>query len=261
MARNSKILQTDLQPNEQAQVWCVIPTLNEAATIAEVVQGALPHCAQVLVIDGGSNDGTVEIAQNAGAHVEVFRKPGKGRALIRALEMVPVPITVFMDADGSHDPNDIPLLAAPVLRDQADMVIGCRWTGGSDELHGDMNKWLRRAGSRVLMTLVNARYGVRLTDMQNGFRAVQTEIANKIGLREAGFTIEQEMMMKFLAGGFRAQNVPSHEYARRGGQAKLQLNRVWLQFGLVVLRHLFNLERPRLRRRYWLQKSKRTAKK
>jgi hypothetical protein len=87
-----------------------------------------------------------------------------------------------------------------------------------------------------------------LTDIQNGFRAVKTEIGRGIGLEEPGFSIEQEMVMKFLAGRFRVINVPAHEYARQGGDAKLNLGREWFHFGVVVLRHLFGLSRPKLRR-------------
>ena len=232
----------------RASICVVIPTLNEAATIGAVVNSARAFCAEVLVIDGASDDGTIEAARAAGARVEVFAPRGKGRALRRALQLVRQPITVFIDADGSHDANDIPSLVAPLLEKRADMVVGSRWAGGSDELHGDMNKWLRRNGSLLLTTLVNLRFGADLSDIQNGFRAVDTRLARDIGLREDGFTIEQEMVMKFLAGNFRVCNVPSHEYARRGGRAKLDLGQVWFHFGIVVLRHLFNLSRPRIRR-------------
>ncbi len=231
------------------RIWVVIPTLNEAATIEAVVRDCLPYGAVVLVVDGGSTDGTADIARASGARVEVYRKPGKGRALQRALQLVEAPVTVFIDADGSHQASDIPRLAAPVVAGECEMAVGCRWTGGSDELHGDINKWLRRAGSRVLTTLVNLRWGARLTDIQNGFRALDTNIGRKIGLRQPDFTTEQEMIMKFLAGGFRVVNVPSHEYARQAGQAKLNLRRVWFRFGIVVLKHLFNFERPHLRKR------------
>ena len=231
------------------QIWVVIPTLNEAGTIDAVVRDCLPYGAVVLVIDGGSTDGTPDIARVAGARVEVYREPGKGRALQRALELVEAPVTVFIDADGSHQASDIPRLAAPVVEGDVEMAVGCRWTGGSDELHGDMNKWLRRAGSRVLTTLVNWRWGANLTDIQNGFRALDTRIGQRIGLRQPDFTTEQEMIMKFLAGGFRVVNVPSHEYARQAGEAKLNLGRVWFRFGVVVLKHIFNFERPHLRAR------------
>lgn len=226
----------------------VIPTLNEASTLGGIIEGVRPHCSHIVVIDGASADGTIEIAQAAGVQLEILQERGKGRALRHALKLVQAPITVLIDADGSHDPADIPHLVEPVASGAADMVVGSRWTGGSDELHGDMNKWLRRNGSRLLTTLVNLRYGARLSDIQNGFRALRTEIANDIGLEGDDFTIEQEMVMKFLAGRFRVINVPSHEYARQGGVPKLNLRKVWFRFGVVVLSHLFGLSRPATRR-------------
>ncbi len=229
-------------------VWVVIPTLNEVETLAEIISAVRPYCAEVLVVDGGSSDGTIEVAREGGAIVEIVTQRGKGLALRRALDIVPVPVTVFIDADGSHVPDDIPALAQPIIDGQADMIVGCRWTGGSDELHGDMNKWLRRNGSRLLTLLINVRFGGRMTDIQNGFRALSTPIGRDIGLEEDDFTTEQEMVMKFLGGRFRIWNVPSHEYARRGGEAKLDLGKVWFRFGTVVLRHLFGISGPKMRR-------------
>ena len=237
------------QPFQPGDVCVVIPTLDEAGTLPAVAAAVRRYCDDILVVDSGSADGTLEWARGAGLPVVTVAERGKGLALRHALTRVGARVTVFIDADGSHDPADIPALAAPILRGEADMVIGSRWTGGSDELHGDMNKWLRRSGSRLLIMLVNIRFGSRLTDIQNGFRAMDTRIGTGIGLQETGFTIEQEMAMKFLAGGYRVLNVASHEYARQGGEAKLDLGRVWFHYGVVVLRHLFGLARPKMFRR------------
>lgn len=225
-------------------VWVVVPTLNEVTTLPRLIEAARPFCGEILIVDGGSTDGTIEAARAAGVRVEVLQRRGKGVAIQHALHVVPVPFTVFMDADGSHDPLDIPRLVRPLYEGKVDLLVGSRWTGGSDELHGDMNKWLRRNGSRVLTTLVNIRFRARLTDIQNGFRALGTLTGRDIGLEAEDFTIEQEMVMKFLAGGFRVRNLPTHEYARQGGEAKLNLGQVWFRFGIVVLRHLFGLSRP-----------------
>ncbi|HEX9998432.1 MAG TPA: glycosyltransferase family 2 protein [Abditibacterium sp.] len=235
------------------EICVVIPTLNEAQTIADVLRGVRPFCRRVLVIDGGSGDETQNIVRalmedDSGIALEVFTSRGKGRALRRALDIVQERVTVFIDADGSHDPIDIPALAAPVLSGAADMVVASRWEGGSDELHGDLNKWIRRTGSRILTILVNSRFQGQMTDIQNGFRAVSTKIGREIGLEADDFTIEQEMVMKFLGGNYRVVSVPSHEYARQGGEAKLNLRKVWFRFGIVVLNHLFGLSRPKTRR-------------
>ena len=237
-----------------ADVWAIIPTLNERETLPSVVEQTLPYVAQILIVDGASNDGTREwveeqIALGVPLQLEVVTVRGKGRALRRALKLVPVAWTVIIDADGSHVPADIPALLAPLRSGEADMVVGSRWTGGSDELHGDINMWIRRTGSQILTALVNWRWRANLSDIQNGFRALSTRTGQRIGLVSSDFNIEQELVMKFLAGGFRVINVPSHEFARQGGVAKLDLGDVWFRFGIVVLRHLFGLSKPKLRRR------------
>lgn len=237
-----------------ADVWAIIPTLNERQTLPQVVEQTLPYVARILIVDGASTDGTREwienqITQGVPLQLEVVTVRGKGRALRRALKLVPVKWTVMLDADGSHVPSDIPAFLAPLRSGDADMVVGSRWTGGSDELHGDMNMWLRRMGSQVLTGLVNLRWGADLSDIQNGYRALSTRVGQRIGLAATDFNIEQEMVMKFLGGGYRVMNVPSHEYARQGGVAKLDLGQVWLRFGVVVLRHLFGVSQPKLQRR------------
>ncbi|BCM89585.1 undecaprenyl-phosphate mannosyltransferase [Abditibacteriota bacterium] len=245
-------------------VWAIIPTLNERETLPRVVEQTLPYVARILIVDGASTDGTREwveeqIAKGVSLQLEVVTVRGKGRALRRALKLVPVRWTVMLDADGSHVPSDIPRFLEPLRQGEADMVVGSRWTGGSDELHGDMNMWLRRMGSQVLTRLVNLRWGADLSDIQNGYRALSTHIGRRIGLASPDFNIEQEMVMKFLAGGYRVTNVPSHEYARQGGVAKLDLGQVWFRFGVVVLRHLFGLSRPKLRRRPRRNRAKRRS--
>lgn len=117
---------------------------------------------------------------------------------------------------------------------ETDIVGGSRWASGNDELHNDMNKWLRCSGSLVLTTLVNWRFGAHLSGIQNGYRAFRTDAGKNIGLEEIGFTIEQEMAMKFLAG-----KVPRYQC--------FLLGQVWFKFGPVALRHLFGFAKPKIR--------------
>ena len=92
-------------------VCVVIPTLNEAGTLPEVVTGVRRFCENILVIDSGSTDGTLEWVREAGLPLVVVAERGKGRVLRHALGLVGARVTVFIDADGSHDPADIPALA------------------------------------------------------------------------------------------------------------------------------------------------------
>jgi dolichol-phosphate mannosyltransferase len=213
--------------------------MNEELTIAEVIEGVRPYVDKVLVMDGNSNDRTREIAQYLGARVVTDSGKGKGAAIRQAIEEVDTEAIVLIDADGSHDPADIPRLYAPVAAGEADMVVGDRMAGGSDELAGTLSRVLRLFGSHVITLCINYRFGVCLNDVQNGFRVIQTDVARALKLRENGFTIEEEMVMKALKKKYRVVNVASHEYHRKFGISRIRISKVWFRFGWVVIKHMF----------------------
>jgi dolichol-phosphate mannosyltransferase len=175
--------------NTSAKVSVAIMTRNEEATIEEVVRAVLPHADETLVIDGHSSDRTREIAKSLGAKVFLDGGRGKGDGIRKAIEVATGDVIVFIDADCSHDPNDIPALVAPILKGESDLVVGSRWMGGSDELFGDLGKFIRSTGSAVITLSINYRWHVKLTDSQNGFRAISTRAARAIKLDEDIFTI------------------------------------------------------------------------
>lgn len=224
-------------PVPDPEVTAVVPARNEAATIARVVEGCCRYAGEVLVVEGGSSDGTAAVAAAAGARV--LRDPGlgKGAALRCAIDAVRTPLCVFIDADGSHDPIDIPLLVAPLKDGSADHVTGSRLLGGSDELHGGGDEFLRLAGSAFITYLINRRYGVRLSDSQNGFRAIRTAVFRRLALRSRHTTIEMEMIMATLAAGYRLAEVPTHERPRAAGFSKISLSRpgIWWAYGWTLL--------------------------
>lgn len=216
----------------------VIPTKNEEATIGEVIDSVKPYCDEVLVVDGHSTDNTQKVSAEHGARFVLDEGKGKGDGIRTGIRCAAGDVIVFMDADGSHEPADIPKLAMPIIEKSADMVVGCRMTGGSDELHGDIGKFMRFIGSMIITLIINYRWNVRLTDVQNGFRAIKKNVADNINLTSNDFTIEEEMVMKCLRHGFRVINVPAHEYARKVGKSKIVLRKVWFGFGWVVIKNV-----------------------
>lgn len=216
----------------------VIAAKDEVATIRHVVCGCRLHAREVIVVDGHSVDGTATSAQASGARVLYDRGRGKGDAIRTAIPEIRTPIAVFLDADESHDPADVPRLTAPIRNGQADHVAASRLIGGSSELHGGFDEFLRLSGSAFITACINRRFGVRLSDSQNGFRAIRTDVLRQLGLRSDSTTIEQEMIIKTLALGFRLVEVPSHEYARRCGESHIHVWRVMPAYALSLMRYL-----------------------
>ena len=204
-----------------SRVTVVVPAKDEEGLIGEIVDAVRPFADEVLVVDGHSRDRTAAIAVEHGARVIQDHGQGKGDALRVSIGAATHDILVFIDADGSHDPRDIPAMVAPIKAGLADMVIGSRGRGGSDELHGTLEQFIRYFGSQVIMLAINYRWDVRLTDSQNGFRAIRRDVAGQLGLTSNLTTIEQEMLMKALKQGFRVAEIPSHEYERRWGTSKV----------------------------------------
>lgn len=204
----------------------VVAAKNEAMTIDGVLAAVRPLTDDLVVVDGRSTDRTVEIAERHGARVVTDHGLGKGDAIRVGLQHAVHPITVFIDADGSHDPADIERLVAPIAADEADLVMGSRMLGGSDELFGSAYEVLRLMGSLVISLTINYRFGVRFTDYQNGFRAIRTEVGRRIGTTSNITTIEQEMAMRCLRYGYRVTEVPTHESRRQGGESKISVMRV-----------------------------------
>jgi len=216
----------------------VVPARNEEQTIGDVLRAVRDMTDDLIMIDGHSSDATVAIARQYGARVVEDNGRGKGDAVRVGLAAAHCPITVFIDADGSHDPRDIPKLVAPIAAGEADLVMGSRMLGGSEELFGSISELIRLIGSLVISLSINYRYGVRLTDYQNGFRAIRTEVGRTIGLTSNITTIEQEMAMKCLKHGYRVVERPAHEYRRKGGVSKINVLKVAHIYVLNLIRGL-----------------------
>ena len=224
---------------KKKKITVTIMARNEAPMIEKLVNECKPFADEVLVMDGHSTDETRSIASTAGARVELDGGVGKGEGIRRTGDVASGDIVVFIDADGSHDPKDIPLLIGPILADQADLVIASRARGGSDEMTGDLPKLIRTIGSHIITLAINYRFSTKLTESQNGFRAIDRSVLQRLGLVENIFTIEQEMIMKALKKGYRIDEIPSHEYERQHGESQINVWKVWHLYVWCVIKNLF----------------------
>lgn len=212
------------------RISVIVPTRNEVENLRPVLELAAPFADELLVVDGHSTDGTRELAEACGARVILDEGLGKGAALRLGIQEATGDILVFIDADGSHDPRDIPALVKPIVDGVADHVSGSRMLGGSDELHATLHQFIRLFGSQIITLSVNYTQNVRLTDCQNGLRAIRRDIALALDLRENITTIEQEMVIKTVRSGYRLAEVPTHEYMRANGVSRFRVKDVWLRY-------------------------------
>ena len=223
----------------------VILARNEERTIGRIVREVAPFADEVLVMDGRSVDRTAAEAQAAGAVVHHDPGKGKGSAVRASFGLALGEIVVLMDADGSHDPRDIPRLAAPIRSDQADLVVGSRFAGGSDELALNVPQLIRTIGNISMNIAINKRFGVGLTDTLNGFKAVRKSMALRLPLKENRHTIEQELAIQALRHGYRVVNVATHEYAREFGGSTIHIWGEWPIFVWCLFTNLMQRRVPR----------------
>lgn len=203
----------------------ILCTKNEENTILDVINSSKKYVEDIVVIDGNSKDGTVSLIEKNNKNINIYFDNGKGKgdAIKLAIKKCKKNrVLVFMDADGSHEPNDIPKLIDKI-NEGYDLVVASRGTGGSDELSGSFEKCIRMIGSIIITMVINLRYKSNVTDSQNGFRAIRSDVAKKINLKENGFSIEQEMLMKVLKNKYKVAEISSHEYCRKCGKSNINL--------------------------------------
>jgi glycosyltransferase involved in cell wall biosynthesis len=196
----------------------ILAALDEAATIAPVVEGCLRFVDEVVVVDDGSRDGTAERAAAAGARVlRNARNLGKGASLRRAAAQAHGEVLVTLDADGQDDPADIPALLG-AIEAGADMVIGSRFLGVFAP--GAITP-INRLGNLALTAALNVLYGVRLSDTQAGFRAMKRALWQRLPLRAERYEVETEVLVRSLLAGARVVEVPVTRRAREHGSSAL----------------------------------------
>jgi len=228
------------------RISIVVPALNEAANLA-VVLPQLPEVHEVILVDGGSVDGTIATARRVMPDIVTVlqARRGKGNALAAGFARVTGDIVVMFDADGSADPAEIERFVQ-VLKDGADFAKGSRFTtgGGSQDITP-----VRAAGNWGLNAIFNAGFGRRYSDLCYGYNAFWADMIPLLDLPDHrtpmarngkmqwgdGFEIETVINCRFAAAGVDIVEVPSVELLRIYGESNLNA----VTDGLRVLRTLF----------------------
>lgn len=209
-----------LSTSQPTRIAVIIPALDEEESLP-LVLAALPSspCLQVVVVDNGSRDRTEAVALAAGATVVREPERGYGRACqtgLRHLAADPPQIVVFLDADFSDDPADLPRLLAPLMAGEADLVIGSRVLGpcqpGALPPHVRWGNWLA-------VFLINLLHGTRFTDL-GPFRALSWQACTQLRLSDPNYGWNVEMQVKAARRGLRTVEVPV-AYRPRVGRSKI----------------------------------------
>ena len=209
----------------RVRVVACIPAYNEENSVERVVIGTRRHIDEILVVDDGSKDHTGLIARRLGAPVIHHDKNlGKGVAIRDGLGWAKdnnIDILVALDADGQHDPDDIPELIGPLQAGEADIAIGSRIKGRRGPASMDC---ITLASNRVVSCMLSLRYGGGFTDLQSGYRAFNRNAIETLfsRLRSTRFEIELEVFSKAKSYGLTIKEVPVR-YHERTGRTKFGL--------------------------------------
>ncbi|MFZ1986545.1 MAG: glycosyltransferase family 2 protein [Desulfatitalea sp.] len=209
----------------------IIPAYNEAGTVQALIKAvhAAQPLAQIIVTDDGSNDHEGDLAAATGAHI--IRHPyniGNGAAVKTGIRAAKGDVLIFMDADGQHDPADIPRLLEHM--DRYDMVVGARTSG-------QQASWARGVMNRLYNRLASYVTGFPIKDLTSGFRAVRAGVARDlVPLLPNGYSWPTTMTLVLLRSGFSVKYVPINARARQHGRSRIRPVRDGVRFFIIILK-------------------------
>lgn len=206
-----------MKPMAPPMIGVIMPTRNEAAALPKVLSAILPLVAEVIVVDTASTDGTPEIAASMGARVVSEPRRGYGRACLAGIAALSpaVDTVLFMDADASDRPEDLPRLLAPIMEEGAELVIGAR---SLDVERGALTPQ-QRFGNALACRLIRMIWGVSYTDL-GPFRVIRRDALDRLQMRDETWGWTVEMQVRAARLGLRVREVPVG-YRRRIGHSKI----------------------------------------
>ena len=204
---------------EYEDVCALVPTRNEAATVADVVEGLYEvGVGRVLVVDGNSSDDTRRIAEDHGAEVLEQSGDGKGQAVRQGIELVDEEYVLLLDGDGTNPPEQAPRLLDPLVTGDTEHVVGDRT---ADMRPGAMSRF-NQVGNRIINGAFRRIHGEEYGDILSGYRAFTTASFERMFLSAEGFGIETEMAVECARHDIPVKVVPTtYEPRPEGSETNL----------------------------------------
>lgn len=193
------------------KVTLLIPAINEGKSIGETIKQIPANVVdEILVIDGNSTDNTIEVARSLGCRA--IPQPGKGfgDAIKYGFRQAVGDVIIVMDADGSPDPQEIPLLLKK-MHEGYDLVLGSRYLTGNKS---EDDTWLRYFGNKLFTKLTNIIHGTQITDSLYFFAAAKKETLNAVTYLSDDFAFCLEVPVKIHKAGYKIGEVACRERRR-----------------------------------------------
>jgi glycosyltransferase involved in cell wall biosynthesis len=222
--------------NEPLKTTLLLPTLNEIEAVRAIVpQIRKEWVDEIICIDGGSTDGTVEFMREHGIRVHSQSGRGFGQGMLQGMHLATGDIVVEFTPDGNAIPADIPRMIDKV-REGYDLVVASRYLPPAKSYDDD---WLTATGNWLFTRIVNVMFGTRYTDVLIGFRAYRRAAALPLGLDTPGLSWPCQGSIRFARAGLRIIEIPADEPARIGGARKMKPIKTGLEIWRVILREFF----------------------
>jgi glycosyltransferase involved in cell wall biosynthesis len=224
-------------------VSVIIPAFNEEGNISFVIDGVhrvlkdMNLDFELIVVNDGSSDKTAEIIkENSCQIINHIENQGKGIALKNGIIQSKGDLIVTMDADGSHSPMDLPILINPILRNDADVVIGSRFI---KKYGKNSTTQVHIIGNMIINAIIFFLTGKYLSDSQSGFRAYKSCIFNTISISSSRYEIETELTVKILRNGIRLKEIPIDCHKRKNGRSGINSFNDGFKILLTIFKSFF----------------------
>jgi dolichol-phosphate hexosyltransferase len=201
-------------------VSVIIPTLNEAGNILEALETLdreLAFPKEIIVVDGNSTDGTIEIVKKTNCKLIIEPRRGYGLALRRGMKEAKGDVVIMVDGDGTYEFKHVNRLLQRMTETDAEMCLATRMYD-PDKAMGLFNF----VGNKIITFCFNMVYRQSLSDTQSGFRAISHSAIEKVDFKETDMAFATEMLIKFAKKGFKMVEIPSDYKVRKYGKTKLR---------------------------------------
>lgn len=213
-----------------------ILTLNEVESVPLVLPRIRKDWVdEIIVVDGGSTDGTIEWCRENGWRVLVQKKTGYGQGMRELMEIAEGDVIIEFMSDGNCDPATIPRLIEK-MRDGYDLVIASRYTSGAAS-YDDTR--ITRLGNWGFTAMVNILFGASYTDAMNGYRAYRIDSFKKLIVDEDGLTFPTQGSVQFAKAGLKIAEIPTNEPKRIGGARKAKNVKTGLELLRMIIKEFF----------------------